>query len=377
MTDPIVGEFSLAGKAPSTGELRDLLVKNRITPYKQLPPMRFLFKFGGIPCFPVCELVADTGRAKSGKTLFMSIIMACALRGKQLALERNGDEPLTVLWFDTEQSEQSTQDILNNRILPMAGIRMEIADDGECLFFDANDEPIDFDSHFYVLNVRGIGWENRKDLLPMAVAEFKPDLVILDGTKDLMLDINDATQATITTEDLMLCAQLNKCCIVNVLHQNKNESDRNMRGSIGTELTNKAFEGYQCEYIEDNDIFKVQQSFSRKQRIKKKMYYRLNENGLPAEVSDYSEQPRDEKGRYMSNKPKINLQKLFVEAFENQTSRPYKKVMGAAMRICNTTDKDAYYELYKEALQRGYIKQVRHPENGETWVELLVNQLPF
>jgi len=377
MTDPIEKECAKAGNTPATGALRDLLITNRITPYKQLPPMRFLFKFNGIPCFPICELVADTGRAKSGKTLFMSIIMTCALNGKQLALERNNDQPLTVLWFDTEQSEQSTQDILNNRMLPMAGIRMEKTEDGECLFFDANDEPMDFDSHFYVLNVRGIGWEKRKNLLSLAIAEFKPNLVILDGTKDLMLDINDATQATITTEELMHCAQINKCCIVNVLHQNKNEADRNMRGSIGTELTNKAFEGYQCEYIEESDVFKVQQSFSRRERIKRKMYYRLDDQGKPTECTDYSEQPRDEKGRYMSNKPNIDLAKLFEAAFESQTSRAYAQVMGAAMRISKITDKEEYYSLYKEALQRGYIKQTRHPDNGTTWVELLVNQLPF
>ena len=376
MNDPIVGEFSYAGKTAPSRELRDMLVNNRITPNKQLPPMRFLFKLNGIPCFPTCELVADTGRAKSGKTLFMSIIMACALNGKHLALERMDDKPLTVLWFDTEQSEQSTQDILNNRILPMAGIRTEITDE-ECLFFDANDYPIDFDGHFYALNVRGIGWEKRKRLLSLAISEFKPDLVILDGTKDLMLDINDATQATITTEELMQCAQINKCCIVNVLHQNKSEADRNMRGSIGTELTNKAFEGYQCEYIEDSDVFKVQQSFSRKQRIKRKMYYSLDDKGLPVSCSNYSEQPRDEKGRYMSTKPNIDLAKLFEDAFEGETSRPYRKVMGAAMRICNTEDKELYYDLYKEALQRGYIKQMKHPEKGDTWVELTLNQLPF
>jgi hypothetical protein len=376
MNDPIVGEFSYAGKTAPSRELRDMLVNNRITPNKQLPPMRFLFKLNGIPCFPTCELVADTGRAKSGKTLFMSIIMACALNGKHLALERMDDKPLTVLWFDTEQSEQSTQDILNNRILPMAGIRTEITDE-ECLFFDANDYPIDFDGHFYALNVRGIGWEKRKRLLSLAISEFKPDLVILDGTKDLMLDINDATQATITTEELMQCAQINKCCIVNVLHQNKSEADRNMRGSIGTELTNKAFEGYQCEYIEESDIFKVQQSFSRKQRIKRKMYYRLNDDGIPVTCSDYNEQPRDEKGRYMSNKPSIDIAKLFEEAFDGKTCRPYAQVMGAAMRISNITDKEVYYKLYKEAQESGYIKQIKHPEKGDTWVELTLNQLPF
>ena len=75
---------------------------HRITPTKGLPPMRFLFTFNGTPCMPICELVAGTGKAKSGKTLFMSMIMACALDGEQLALKRIDSEPLTVLWFDTE-----------------------------------------------------------------------------------------------------------------------------------------------------------------------------------------------------------------------------------------------------------------------------------
>ena len=101
--------------------LTRLCDEHRITPTKELPPMRFLFTFNGTPCMPICELVAGTGKAKSGKTLFMSMIMACALDGEQLALKRIDSEPLTVLWFDTEQSEQSTQDILVNRIMPMAG----------------------------------------------------------------------------------------------------------------------------------------------------------------------------------------------------------------------------------------------------------------
>ena len=74
---------------------------HRITPTKELPPMRFLFTFNGTPCMPICELVAGTGKAKSGKTIFMSMIMACALNGEQLALKRVDSEPLTILWLST------------------------------------------------------------------------------------------------------------------------------------------------------------------------------------------------------------------------------------------------------------------------------------
>ena len=47
------------------------------------------------------------------------------------------------------------------------------------------------------------------------------------------------------------------------------------------------------------------------------------------------------------------------------------------MRISNITDKEVYYKLYKEAQESGYIKQIKHPEKGDTWVELTLNQRPF
>ena len=107
----------------------------------------------------------------------------------------------------------------------------------------------------------------------------------------------------------MLCSQINKCCIVNVLHQNKSEADRNMRGSIGTELTNKAFEVFECEVMggkddeeEQNETFVIKHAMSRKKRSRRKLYYRLNEQDLPELCSKPESQPRNEKGQFMSPK---------------------------------------------------------------------------
>ena len=51
----------------------------RITCEKYLPSMQFLFRIFGKPCFPRGELVAITGKAKSGKTLFNTLLMACCV----------------------------------------------------------------------------------------------------------------------------------------------------------------------------------------------------------------------------------------------------------------------------------------------------------
>ena len=375
--------LSFGGQPSCTGRLpEEVLKSHRVTAETQLTPMEHLFRLFDTPCFYRGELTAVCGRAKSGKTFFLSLIMAMGLRPDRdegrLPLIRERDSPLKILWIDTEQSAQSTQDILVNRIVPMASS----------------------DSDLYAYNLRGVGFEARLQLTGAAISMVKPDLVVLDGIKDLMTDINDAVQATLLMEQLMALAQHHQCCIVNVLHQNKNEADKNMRGSIGTELTNKAFEVFQCEYLEESDVFKVKQSLSRRHRLRRKLYYTLGADRLPEACDSPNEQPRDAHGRWMSNKPQAaavkwesfnqryiihhddgsytwNLAQLFEDAFEGHSSRVFGHLMAAALRLSHIQDKNYYYALFNEAERQGLILKQQHPDTGETWVEMKWNKLPF
>lgn len=112
-------ELEHAGEETALSPKMLLLEQLRITPEKELPKMDFLFRLFGKPCFPRRELVAITGKAKSGKTFVTSMLMACCQSRDVLAFQRIGDEPLRVLWYDTEQSDESTQDILKNRVFRM------------------------------------------------------------------------------------------------------------------------------------------------------------------------------------------------------------------------------------------------------------------
>lgn len=348
------------GRRVQESDLQQMLEENRVTPKTELAPMEHLFTLYDKPCFYRGELVADCGKAKSGKTFLLSILMACAVKGEMLALKREGDTPLKILWIDTEQSKHSTQDIQVNRIIPLAGV------DGLS------------DELFFAFNLRGMGYDRRRKLVEFAICQIQPDLVILDGIKDLVTDINDAVQATMLMEQLMSLAQSANCCIVNVLHQNKSEADHNMRGSIGTELTNKAFEVFQCEYSEETDTFKVKHALSRKFRVKRKMYYTLDEKGLPQECDTPNTQPRDAQGRWISTKQQADqLQETFKNAMEGRTQRPYAEVMAVAMKKCGFEDAKTYYAAIDEAVKLGIIRTKQHPDTGATWVELLDNSLPF
>ena len=269
----VLGEIALAGISPEQEQLLQRLENRRITPDSELPQLEFLFRMKK-PCFARGELTAVSGKAKSGKTFVCSVLMTLCFQLQVLNLERNDDEapvagpsdiaPLRVLWYDTEQSEESTQDILKNRILPMAGI-------------SESEFPAD---RFQIFNVRGESYSDRLKMLEVAVPRYKPDLVILDGIRDLVADINDGVVAQDVVERLMHLASDNRCAIVCVLHQNKSVEDKNLRGWIGTELKNKAFEVYECAKSAER-IFTWSQTDTRKYDIPDKVQFSVDENGIP------------------------------------------------------------------------------------------------
>ncbi len=392
---------NLVGQVTPTQQEIDELYVERITPETDLPPMQPLFRMFDVPCFYRGELVADCGKAKSGKTYFLSILMAACLKEKALALERishtDGTDntafelcslategtqelkPLRVLWIDTEQSQQSTQEILKDRIIPLSEKSVQSVE-----------SVCDINNTFYAFNLRGLGFEKRGKMVNVAIRTIKPDICIIDGIKDLMTDINDAVQATRIMEQLMALAKEFNCSIVCVLHLNKSEQDRNMRGSIGTELTNKAFEVFQCEMISEKDktdTFKVTQTYSRKQKMKQNFYYRINDEGLPEWCPGYQEQPRDDQGRWMSPKDMsvsseevksdMDLHKLFTTAMEGRSQRPFGEVMAIALKKCGVIDAKAYYHYLDLAVRQKIVHREVHPETGATWIVLDDNVLPF
>ena len=272
------GAYELVRRSVEEHALSDderLLERLRITQDKELPPMRFLFRIFGKPCFPRGELVAVTGKAKSGKTLFNSLLMACCIRGERC------------LWYDTEQSEQSTQDILKNRLLPMSRLPgcdipislEETAEEDSLAAEETACPPPEalMQKHLDVFNVRCLKYEERLRLFITAVQKYRPALVVLDGVRDLLADINDGVRAQEVVEQLMKLAQQTGCCLVCVLHQNKGAEDRNLRGWIGTELMNKAFEVYACEKVKPENIFVVEQTHTRKYDLGEMLFFRMDE----------------------------------------------------------------------------------------------------
>jgi len=166
----------------------------------------------------------STGKAKAKKTFNVSAIVAAALVNGQV-LEYQASFPeskRTILYFDTEQSPYHCQ-LVMQRILRLAKLPI-----------DKEPQNLKF-SH-----LRAIADPNeRREIIRYAIYN-TPDvgLVVIDGIRDLMLDINNSTEATKLVGDLMQWTSEQNIHIQTVLHLNK--GDDNARGHIGTELNNKA-----------------------------------------------------------------------------------------------------------------------------------------
>ena len=166
----------------------------------------------------------STGKAKAKKTFNVSAIVAAALiNGKVLEYQASFPESKrTILYFDTEQSPYHCQ-LVMQRILRLAKLPI-----------DKEPQNLKF-SH-----LRAIADPNeRREIIRYAIYNTpNVGLVVIDGIRDLMLDINNSTEATKLVGDLMQWTSEQNIHIQTVLHLNK--GDDNARGHIGTELNNKA-----------------------------------------------------------------------------------------------------------------------------------------
>ena len=239
-----------------------ILESRRILPNTEVTPHQFLFSWNDKPCFARGELVALTGKAKSGKTYLCSLLMALAIKQQIMGIQRIQDDPLKVLWIDTEQSADSTHEILSLRMTQLLGQAVP-------------------NEQYFVYNFRQDNWQERLSLVIACINQHNPDLVIFDGIRDVVGDINNYQEAQNVLGKLLSLASVSNACIVCVLHQNKSLEDKTLRGALGTELQNKSFETYECHKDPDTRIFSMRQTATRKYDITTKLEWTVNDEGLP------------------------------------------------------------------------------------------------
>lgn len=182
---------------------------------------KYMLSIGGIDTIPSGELIGVKGRAKMGKSQFGYYLISVLLAGQSRGTVRPLQARYKVLLFDTEQSKESLKKCCQ-RALRYAGL----PDDNN-------------DVRFMPFFLRPFSVEERRAVISDAIEGERPDIVFIDGVRDLLHDFNSLEQSGDLIQWLMTLISDFGCTIVCVLHQNKAKDDANMRGHLGTELLNK------------------------------------------------------------------------------------------------------------------------------------------
>lgn len=209
----------------------------------QEPP--FLFEFKGVGFSPLGGIQALSGQKKNGKSIFASILMATALssdsstsrfatrfpglRLRQSTINLLGHEP-RVLYVDTEQEKENTDKVIE-RAKWLAEMESHVHNERLTIQWlraiPEDEDPADY----------------RKQAILYAIDKVHPDLVLIDGIRDLVHDFNDIDESSKLINELMALSTKHNMCVWCTLHMNprpSNDDESKMRGHLGTELGNKA-----------------------------------------------------------------------------------------------------------------------------------------
>ena len=256
---------------------------------------------------------ASIGKAKSKKTFNVSAIVAAALTNGivlQYAAALPEDKR-KILYVDTEQSPYHCLKVAR-RILRMAGLPT-----------DRDNENLEF------LALRKHTPEERIAIVEQAI--YRTDnigLVVIDGIRDMVYDINSPSEATCIISKLMQWTDERQIHIHTILHQNK--ADENARGHIGTELNNKAETVLQItKSQQDGNISEVKAMHIRDREFDP-FAFRINDNALPEIVDDYVfQQPKQDRNFSLTELTEQQHREALENGFGKQVVQGYSNVIAA------------------------------------------------
>ena len=213
---------------------------------------------------------ASTGKAKSKKTYNVSALVAASLSNSKVLNYRAHlpENKRKILYIDTEQSHFHCH-VVMKRILKLAHLPENV----NC----SNLQFVGLREFSPAVRLQLIGYALQRDT--------GYGLAIIDGIRDLMLDIKNPSESVNLINKLMHWSSEYILHIHCVLHLNK--GDDNVRGHIGTELSNKA----ETVLVINKSNLDAAVSEVRPLNIRDKEFkpfaFRINENGLPEPAKNY------------------------------------------------------------------------------------------
>jgi len=330
--DVVFSNMTLSGE--DVAVVRNNFNNYRILISDEIPNPTPIIKLGGRTIAHKADMSTMTGKAKSGKTYFLSAIITAALNPEYYEghLEVNlPTERPKIIWIDTEQSDFWSQQILYR--VKRSGVSPELIDD-----------------NIIYLNCRDLSVNQIKAVTYVAMDMYSSEsaFLILDGSRDLVESINDDVEAKNLSRWLPEMAKKYDMNISTVLHQNPAGGEGSkLRGTLGTEFMNKSEFTVEIKVHEkDKDVYIASSMLSRD--IGSDEHCFIIEDGIlqftDAPVAD----SRTEKSQQMHQMDIDDLKLLTREVFKFKT----------AMSQANLRVKIQGYLLEKQNMNIGLQKIV-------------------
>ena len=299
----------------SDEELESYLSKGEIkaTDKVTIPP-KLLF-VGDCTIATFGNFSASTGKAKSKKTFNISAMVAAAVTNTTVLNYRAclPEGKRKILYFDTEQSKYHCHNVLE-RIYKLSGLSVK-KDDPRLLFWGLRE-------YTPKLRIALIDYALRKHQ--------EVGLVIIDGLRDLMYDINNGKEATDVMTVLMAWTSVYDLHIHTVLHLNKN--DNNPRGHIGTELENKAETVLIIsKNLQNNSISEVRPMHMRDKEFSTFAFH-IDDNKLPVLDNGISVTVVKRREKSLVSLDNEVHQEILSKAFKNNSPTRYSDLVEMVSR---------------------------------------------
>lgn len=185
------------------------------------------------------NIMCIIGKAKSYKSFLCTSIVS-GLEDDFLTFHL--DESVNyVLYIDTEQAQYHVQNLIRR------------------IYRTCEWDESKQTNKITVLALRPLSTQGRLNAVRTVIDEVRPDLCIIDGIRDLLIDFNDLKESANVVNELMKWSHLYNCGIITVIHQNK--GDKNARGHCGAELVNKS--ETVLEVVNTDGVATVSPAYSR------------------------------------------------------------------------------------------------------------------
>jgi hypothetical protein len=255
-----------------------------------------------------------SGPKKAGKTTFIRLLLAAILSGDEVfgITAKNG---LKIAIYDTEQIDWRILSYLD-KSFQMAGKRREIND--RLTVFQLRPAPLD----------------QRLQIIEDTIMENRPDIAVVDGLADLVIDINSMADSQMIVDSLLRVADESGTALILILHTNPSTPDGKSRGNLGTIAENKA----ECNILvsKSGDIFTVTCKDARGRAFPSFSYAKTDGDDIIPIVTPIPEKPLSAKEKVLDT----------LEPGKTYTASEVASLLGNTFR--EATIRGVLSELFKE-----------------------------